>query len=55
MKPKEKIKLLNDAYISARKAIHEKCIDLCISAEDTEALLKSIPPPPKDPPGGTNP
>jgi len=55
MKPKEKTRLLTEAYNSARKAIHEKCIDLCISSEDTEALLKSIPPPPIDPPGGQNP
>ena len=46
---------LVEAYEKAKKALHEKCIDLGISSNDTQELLKSIPPPPSDPPGGKNP
>lgn len=57
----------NTAVDRIKKSVHEYCIDFYLTAEQTEGLLnaverhrrasqtQTIPPPPSDPPGGTNP
>ncbi len=57
----------NTAVNRIKKAVHEYCIDFYLTEQQTQGLLDvvesqrrqslqaGIPPPPKDPPGGTNP